>query len=86
MQFVVVVLVAFLIMAVWQVLAMRKIRANQRMMAGALVNDLDKLAKKAGYSDLAGYYIETKGVEYATIAMTNIRNFVDSFTARGPNS
>ena len=78
------VIVTFVITTVWQIWATRKIRANQQMMAGALIKELEEAAKKLGFSSLEEYYRRTKGDDYAETTVINIRNFMDSFTVRGP--
>jgi len=79
-------IVSFVIFGLWDILAKRKIRANQKLMAGAMFNEMEEMAKKLGYEGYVGYLTEKKGKEYAARAVINFRNFVDSFTARGPDS
>ena len=77
------VVVTFMVTVLWQLLATKKMRANQHLMATALIKEIEGMAKKLGYPSLEAYFTEDKGREYAATATVNLPNFIASFTARG---
>ncbi len=83
---VIVVVGTFILTALWQYLAARKSRANQLLMVGAMIKEMEKMAGKLGYSSLKDYFAEAKGSEYADTVMVNLRRLVTSFTPEGPGS
>ena len=75
--------ITFTVTAGWQILASRKIRANQLFMSQSLLQELNNMAIKLGHRDFIDYLVAEKGKEYALIASVNLKSFLDSFTARG---
>jgi hypothetical protein len=73
----------FIIAATWQLIATRKIRANQRFMTVVLIKELNEMATKLGQKDYISYLRATKGEEYANTAAINLKSFYDSFSNRG---
>ncbi|MHB9105847.1 MAG: hypothetical protein ACYDCO_02215 [Armatimonadota bacterium] len=76
-------IVTFVVVSLWQLLASRRNRKSHQMAITALITELDTMAKKLGYSDLYDYWKKTQGEQYATVAMLNVKNLVDSFSDRG---
>jgi hypothetical protein len=83
MEILLAIVVTAVILSIWQSLATRKIRANQALMVGALLSDLEDMAEGLGHSDYLSYLRATKGDQYAEIASANLVSFTQSFTARG---
>lgn len=83
-RIVIAVTMIFLLTVLWQYLATRKTRASQLLMANAMIKEMEKMAGKLGCSSLEDYFAKTKGSESADMAMGNLREFVASFTPKGP--
>lgn len=83
MDVLIAVVVTAVILAIWQTRATQKIRANQTLMVGALLKDLDEMAVGLGHSDYLSYLRATKGDQYAEVASANLVSFMQSFTDRG---
>ncbi len=78
--------VTFALTALWQSLATRRIRNIQRLMAGAIVDELEEMARDLGHADLPDYYRKKRGEDYALKAMANLHNFIQSFSDRGSDN
>jgi len=77
------VIVTFVVTALWGQWAHGRHIKNYKMMFGALLKELDDMAKALGHEDFITYLKTTKGEEYAARAGANIISTIQSFTARG---
>ena len=77
------VVVTFVIVGLWEMLATRKIKTNQRLMFQGISKELNEMAIKLGYKDFFAYLAATKGEVYAKTAEQNFKSFYASFTTGG---
>lgn len=77
------VVVTFIVTALWNLIATKKIRINHQFIASSLIKEMEEMATKMGHEDLHDYFMKNKGQQYADTAMTNIKSFIDSFSDRG---
>jgi len=83
MKILIAVVVTFIVVALWEMLTTRKIKANQRLMFQGILKEIDEMAVKLGYKDFITYLTSAKGEGYAKTAEQNLKSFYESFTSRG---
>ena len=66
--------VTFIIVSLWSKYSYTKGNKNLYVSFEALKNELDGLSRELGHEDIHGYWVKTKGQEYADRGMENINN------------
>ncbi|MEI9966401.1 MAG: hypothetical protein WDN67_01950 [Candidatus Moraniibacteriota bacterium] len=68
------IVVTFIVVSLWSKYAYTKGNKNVYVAFEALNNDLNRIAKEAGYKDIYDYYLKNRGEMYAEAAKANIEN------------
>jgi hypothetical protein len=74
MNIVFTVIITFVITALWQWIASKKVNETLNNAFLGLINDMNEMAIQLGYKDVIDYYQKVKGETYAQNAQMNIEN------------